>query len=405
MTPLMALRVFVPFAAGYFLSYLFRAVNAVLARPLAADIGVGPGALGLLTAAYFIAFAAAQLPLGVLLDRHGPRRIEALLLLFAAAGALVFSRAESLGALVLGRALIGFGVSACLMAAFKAFVLWFPPERWPLINGLQMAAGGLGALSATQPVQALLAVTDWRGVFAGLAALTLAAAVAVWFVVPERRPSGVETRLADQLAGVRAVFASPIFWRITPWTVASQAALMSIQGLWAGPWLRDVAGLDAAATAAVLMWTAAGMVTGFLSLGFLAERLGRRGVRPAVVATVGMAAFMAVQLLLALGVTAAVGPLWFAFGLLGTSGIIAYADLSQRFPAGLSGRVNTGLNLLVFIAAFAGQWGIGEVISLYPPAGAGYAPAGYRAGFGLMLALQAAGAAWYLIAGRRSTGG
>lgn len=116
-------RLFAPFAFGYFLSYLFRTVNAVIAPDLARDLGLQPASLGLLTAAYFLAFAAFQLPLGVLLDRFGPRRVEAGLLLVAAAGALVFARAESLGGLIAGRALIGFGVSSCLMAAFKGFAL------------------------------------------------------------------------------------------------------------------------------------------------------------------------------------------------------------------------------------------------------------------------------------------
>jgi MFS family permease len=113
------LRVFLPFAAGYFLSYLFRVVNAVLAPDLAADIGVGPSALGLLTSVYFITFASFQLPLGVLLDRYGPRKTEAVLLMFAAIGAFLFSQADSLAGLVIGRAFIGFGVSACLMASFS----------------------------------------------------------------------------------------------------------------------------------------------------------------------------------------------------------------------------------------------------------------------------------------------
>ena len=117
------LRVFIPFALGYFLSYLYRVVNAVLAPDLASELGIGPSELGLLTAAYFITFAAFQLPLGVLLDRFGPRKIESFLLIFAAAGAFIFSRAETVTGLVIGRAFIGFGVSSCLMAAFKAFVL------------------------------------------------------------------------------------------------------------------------------------------------------------------------------------------------------------------------------------------------------------------------------------------
>ena len=131
------LRVFLPFAAGYFLSYLFRVVNAVLAPDLAADIGVGPSALGLLTSVYFITFASFQLPLGILLDRYGPRKTEAVLLMFAGLGAFIFSQAESLAGLVIGRAFIGFGVSACLMASFKAYTVWFDRTKWPVINGFR----------------------------------------------------------------------------------------------------------------------------------------------------------------------------------------------------------------------------------------------------------------------------
>ena len=136
---------FLPFAFGYFLSYLFRVVNAVIAPDLVADLQINPSQLGLLTATYFIAFASFQLPLGVLLDRYGPRIVESFLLIFAGIGALIFAKADTLTGVVIGRAFIGFGVSACLMAAFKSYVIWFPENSWPRINGLQMAAGGLGA--------------------------------------------------------------------------------------------------------------------------------------------------------------------------------------------------------------------------------------------------------------------
>ena len=158
-------RVFVPFALGYFLSYLVRVVNAVIAPDLVVELGLTAADLGLLTSANFLAFAAAQLPLGILLDRFGPRRTEASLLLFAAAGAFLFATAKTLPGLIIGRALIGFGTSACLMAAFKAYIMWVPGKRIPLINGLQMTAGGLGAVTGTVPVEWALTVTDWRGLF------------------------------------------------------------------------------------------------------------------------------------------------------------------------------------------------------------------------------------------------
>ena len=122
-------RVCLPFLAGYFLSYVYRTVNAVLGPQLASEFSLSAGDLGLLTGAYFVACGLFQVPLGILLDRFGPRRADAVLLLIAAAGAGLFVTADSFGGLFLGRALIGIGVSAALMACFQAFVLWYPAER------------------------------------------------------------------------------------------------------------------------------------------------------------------------------------------------------------------------------------------------------------------------------------
>ena len=398
-SPYKKLCVFIPFALGYFLSYLFRVVNAVLAPDLASELAVGPSELGLLTAAYFITFAAFQLPLGVLLDRFGPRKIEAFLLLFAAVGAFVFSRAQSVSGLVIGRALIGFGVSACLMAAFKAYVLWFRQQQLPLINGFQMAAGGLGALAATAPVEAALSVTDWRGVFFILALITLAVAAAVYLVVPERKIESESEDLKDQLNGIVRIFSSLTFWRIAPLTVTSQTAFLAIQGLWSGPWLRDVAGFDRATIAHVLLTIAVAMVAGFIFMGAVAERLSRMGIRPIAVAVTGMSAFIVVQTLLILEVTSWAHALWILFGVFGSTGIIPYAVLSQIFPVHLSGRVSTALNLLVFVAAFAAQWGVGAIINMWPvTADGGYAPPGYQAAFSMLMLFQLLAVLWFAFA-------
>lgn len=400
------LRVFAPFAVGYFLSFLFRAVNAVLAPELLRDLGMGPSALGLLTATYFIAFASFQLPLGVLLDRFGPRRVEAALLLVAAVGAFCFARAETLGQLIVGRALIGLGVSACLMAAFKAYTQWFASEKWPLVNGFQMAAGGLGALAATSPVQWLLPWAGWRGIFLGLALATLLVAGLVFFLVPERETAGKGERFRVQLRGIGEVFVSPDFWRIAPLTALSQATLFAVQGLWVSPWLKEVSQLAPKAVVVMLFWIALAMVAGFVGLGGMAARLQQWGVPVQASALTGMVLFMAIQLLLVVGPATWATPLWLGFGFFGTSGILAYAALAQRFPVHLSGRVSTAINLLVFVAAFAGQWAIGGIVGWWPQPGQGQFPAaGLRAGFAFMLVCQAAALAWFVVACRKSLGG
>src|SRR5204863_4795331 len=161
--------VFCPFAAGYFLSFFFRNVNAVISKDLAREFALAPSDLGFLTATYLLAFAAVQLPLGVLLDRYGPRRVVASLMCVAAAGAVIFAQAQNFVSLSIGRALIGLGFSAGLMGAIKAFTLWFPLSRLATLNGLVLAVGGLGGLAATAPAEALIGPFGWRALFGGLA--------------------------------------------------------------------------------------------------------------------------------------------------------------------------------------------------------------------------------------------
>lgn len=157
---LMAAVSLLPLAAGYFLSYLFRNVNGVVAGDIMRDLGTGAGALGLLTSVYFLTFAAAQLPVGVLLDRYGPRRVQSALLMCAAVGAGLCALDGGFAVLLLGRALIGLGTAGGLVAGLKASAVWFPRERLAAVNGAFIMCGGLGALAATWPVEFALHLTD-----------------------------------------------------------------------------------------------------------------------------------------------------------------------------------------------------------------------------------------------------
>ncbi len=396
-------NVFLPFALGYFLSYLYRTVNAVIAPDLVAEFALNADQLGLLTAAYFLTFACAQLPLGVVLDRLGAKRTEAALLVFAVIGAFVFATAASFASLFAGRALIGFGVSACLMASFRAYVTWFPVQRLPLANGCTLAAGGIGALAATTPVELALTVTDWRGVFLATAVLGAVAIAVILLLVPnDPRPARRETWGAS-FAGVGRVFRSGFFWRVAPLNVPAQASFLSVQGLWSGPWLADVGGLSRLEASEVLFGIAGAMAVGFASMGWIGERLSRAGVPLLHVAVGGNMLFIAVQALIIWRPFDPVPWLWIVYGFIGAATTLAYAVLSQRFPPALAGRVSTGLNLMIFVAAFALQWGIGAIIRAFPPAdGGGYAPAGYDAAFTVVLALQVAGLVWFALF-RRTT--
>lgn len=384
---------------GYFISYIFRVVNAVIAPDLVMDLDLDPSQLGLLTSVYFISFASSQLPLGLLLDRFGPRMINALLLVVAALGAFIFARSHTLIGVIIGRAFIGFGVSACLMSAFKAYVIWFPEKMWPRINGFQMAAGAMGALTATTPVAWALQITDWRGIFMLLSMLCLCVAAILCGVVPEKKEKKKSESLAEQLRGIKTIFTSGQFLRTAPVTIFSQAGFLSIQGLWVGPWLRDVGNMAQMEAAMLLSAIALSMMSGFVILGYLAEQLSKIGINVLKTAVGGMVIFMLIQGGIIAGVPTMVPLMWLLFGFFGTSGIIAYSGLSHYFPRELSGRVTTGLNLMVFLAAFACQWVIGAIINVWETGMAdSYAPVGYQAGFGLMLLLQLLGLAWFFMA-------
>lgn len=396
---LLVLRLFLPFALGYYLSYVFRTVNAVAAPNLVADTGLDANALGFLTSTYMAAFAVLQLPLGMLLDRFGPRRVEAALLTVAAAGALVFALADGLAGLSIGRALIGVGVSGCMMAAFKAFAMWFPGDRLPVINACLLAFGALGAVSATVPVEWFLARADWRWLFAGLAGFSLVVSGAIFAAVPDHRAPPGDTTFTAQLAGLARVFRDPFFLGLAPLAAISMGSSLAIIGLWSGPWLRDVAGLDRAAVAGHLLIVTAAMGIGFLAVGILTQRLTRAGLQPMTVAGVAMTGFLAALIALALGTTnaATLGPLLAAFGLFAAAGSVAYSVLSQHFPRDLAGRANTALNVLVFVCAFAVQWGVGAVLGIWEdPGSRDYDPVGYRVAFGAVAALQAVALAWFV---------
>jgi len=192
-------RVTLPFLAGYFISYLYRSVNAIIGPVIARELGLSAAGLGLLTAIYFFAFAVFQLPLGLLLDRYGPRRVNATMLLVAAAGGIGFALGHSAAELTAARGLIGLGVSGCLMAAFSAFALWYPPERISTMNGVAFASGMLGAMVATVPLEMLLRVLHWREVFAGIVALNIAVSLLLFLVVPERTATQRGESVAAQL--------------------------------------------------------------------------------------------------------------------------------------------------------------------------------------------------------------
>ena len=381
------------YATGYFLSYGLRSVNAVIAPELIRDLGITSADMGLLTSAYFLAFGLFQLPLGLLLDRFGPRRVEAALLLLAAAGCALFGAGQTLTTLVLGRALIGLGVSSCLMASFKAFSQWFPVERLPSLTATIMVAGGLGALSASVPVEAALPLLGWRGMFYLFAALLVASA-GFLMTVPDRTALAHSEPLGQQVRTLLGIFGKRVFWRFAPQGCLSSGGFMAVQGLWAVPWLMEVNGAARADAAGVLFLLGLAMLSGFVFVATCSRWLARNGVAPMTLLTLGIGIGLLVEAAI-IADLARPAWLWPMLGLSFSLSNIAYSQLSAEFPVELSGRVNTALNLMVFVGAFGLQWGIGALVDGLTVGGVARTQA-FRITFSVLLVLQALAFGWFL---------
>ncbi|MEZ5818194.1 MAG: MFS transporter [Hyphomicrobiaceae bacterium] len=388
-----------PFGLGYFFSYLYRAVNAVVAPNLVRDVGLTAAELGLLTSAYLLSFALFQLPLGILLDRFGPRRVQAALVATGGCGALLFSIGQDTLTLALARAIIGIGFAGGLMASFKAVVLWVPEQRRALANACVMSLGAIGVISASTPTVWLVQLVGWRGAFVWLGVVTLLVAAAIFFIVPERRvDTGASSTLKQQIADVGRIYRDPVFLALAPVLAIPAGSHIALQTLWSGPWFRDVAGFTPVGVGEALMVMGIAFLIGVLLSGVTADRLIRRGVS---LLDVNLG-FLLVYLvsLTAIIVEAPVPPVisWAIFAMTGHTAVLAYPWLAGYFGAALSGRSNTAVNLLMFGYAFLVQSAVGWIIDLYPQtASGGYSPAGYRMAFGIVLATQLLSLAWFLV--------
>ena len=388
-------RIYFPFAAAYLLSYLFRTVNAVISPELSRDLALTPSSLGLLTSAYFLAFGAAQLPVGMLLDRYGPRRVEPVLVSIAALGALLFAYAETLPGLALARGIIGLGVCACLMSPLKAIATWYPRERQASLSGWIMVAGGLGTLAATTPLEMALRVTGWRTIFLGLAAMTFVVAIVLAWRIPDMARPVVATSFRGQWAGVGTVLRHRRFWWIAPLGACCIGTFMAIQGLWAVPWLMEVEGQTRSEAARYLLLMGIVTVAGYVMLGSFGTRLARRGIHAQHLFVTGFG--LAIVALAGIFLRLPGGYLWWSlYGFGAAANVLGFTVLNEGFARELTGRTNTALNLMMFTGSLTAQYGIGVVAEVTSAAMHTSLAGGLRMAFGIALAANVLAFLWFM---------
>lgn len=393
--------VFLCFAFAYFFSALVRGVTATLAPNFSAEIGLSAGDLGLLAGAYFFGFAAMQLPLGGALDRFGPKRVLLFFLTFAVLGCAAFALARSFVGLTLARALIGMGVSACLMAPMTRFRHSFGATAQMRANSWMLMSGSLGMLASTLPVQWLLPLWGWRGLFVGLAVMFAVAMVLIAaFVGTDAAASSAPTDVPR--GGYAEVFRHPTFIRFAPMGFFHYGGMVAVQSLWAGPWLSQVGGLSAADTAVGLFGINFAMLVSFWLWGVWVPRLYANGWTAQSLIARGLPFSLLVLIAaIALG-RHATAVAWALFCATSTFVSLSQPAIAQAFPQALAGRALSAYNLVIFLGIFVTQWGMGLVIDALKAAG-WRTELSFQAAFALMAAACLFSYVWFL-RGRDSRG-
>ena len=244
----------------------------------------------------------------------------------------------------------------------------------------------------------MLGITDWRTLFLGLGAITATVALIIFVAVPREPGGGSQLTLGSQIRALGTIYSDRIFWRLAPLCITTLATGMAVQGLWAGPWFRDVAVLGRAEVANHLFGLNLGLMAGLIGTGVLADLLGRMGWSLLEVMRLGVTLFMLSQIAILYQADPTVLWMWVCFGFISNMAVLAYPRLAGHFPLEFAGSANTGLNVLMMGGAFGMQYGIGAIIELWPTtARGGYSPDGYGAAFSILLTLQALALLWFLI--------
>ena len=373
--------------ALFLCSQFYRVANAVIAPDLQRDLGLSSEGLGVVSALFFYAFAVAQVPLAVLLDRAGARRIMTALTLVGAAGAVVFAGARGATGASLGRVLLGVGMAGNLMGGLKLVSRWFSPREFATLSGVILGVGTLGTMLAATPLALLVGAVGWRLSFVLIAAATAAVAALFWAVVREA-PAGRDPPPAHpgEPVSTRAMVATLVrsrdFWLISAGAFSRYGTFAAIQALWVGPWLVDVVTLSPVAAANLIVVMNVALVVGAPLGGWLSDRvLGSRKR----LALVGLGSVAAAELALAFTGPAA-GVLWVALllgalGLTSSFGQVVYAHVKDVMPARMSGMAMTAVNFFVMLGAATYLHAMGWMLDRTALPGGARTAAGYQGAF------------------------
>jgi len=395
----LVVRIFFPFALGYFLASVFRSINSVIAPELVRDLGLSASELGFASSVYYLSAVLLQLPYGVLLDRLDPRKLFACLVWTTALGAVITAFADGIFTLGLGRALIALAGAGGAVTSYKVFSVWYRDQHLPLANGLCLAAGGLGLMVGTAPVRTALQVIDWRDVHLIVAGGLLITGVLILTIAPYKKSESAGSPVGQQTDSFSVILRSLQFWRAAPLMTVVIGTYAGVSTLWSGPWLRDVARMPDVSTAKVLLLLTGAFVLSGSMTGWLAGVARRLGLSIMGFTATIAGLFALVLLVLSLqwvSSTIVVSATWALFGFLAPLFMVTYAALGSQFSKQLTGRLNACLTLAWMLGAFVIQNLYGLVLRSFPSLNGSYAIEGHRLAMGTLTTLIVVALVWFV---------
>jgi sugar phosphate permease len=391
-------------ALMYILVYFYRVSLAVVAGDLSRELRLSPRELGTLSGILFYVYAAAQIPLGPMIDRLGSRVVISGCGVLTAVGGILFSQADSLGSAMVARSLVGVGTASVLMATFTVFSHWFTKQEFGRVSGFMVAVGNLGNLSATAPLALAVAAVGWRSSFLAIGILQALVTILVFAMVRDRPPvvgeeDGATRRPAGMLAAWREIFGNRDFWFLATIAFFWYGNYLALQGLWGGPYLMEAMQLSRAATGRMLMFTSLGFIAGSTVTDTIARRFFHSYKRMLVAGQIVLLILMAMFLG---GAESFPGPLlaalFFAVGLAVSSGVMIYPIIRSMFRVEIVGTALTSLNFFVLMGAAVTQQVMGVIVGSFGRGAAGAPPQAFHAAFLFPVAGLAAAIVLYLCA-------
>lgn len=377
---------------AYMLVFFHRLCPAVIALDMQEAFGLTGTLLGLLGSFYFYPYAIMQLPVGLLADSWGPRKTVSAFFLSAAAGSILMGLAPNVGLAILGRFLVGVGVSTVFVCNFKLLSEWFHSRQIIIVGGLFMATGGIGALSSSAPLAWLSNLLGWRMALVAVGLITLIVALLIYTLVRNRpAEAGLPPLVPDHdqegesrlnlVEGLKLVVFSARFWPISLWTFFSVGISFALGGLWGGPYLMHVYGMSKTAAGGVLSMFSMSLIIGSPILCWSANRVGRKPVFIAcsliLIAITGVSYLFPDRLPLP--------GLYILFFLLslagGTMGPVVATVSKELFPTSIAGTSVGMVNLFPFFGAALFQVFIGAILTRAGQVGERYLLSGYKTMF------------------------